>query len=1034
MAWMVWLVRGDEITDLMSTWHLVDESLSVETPDESASYTAPSAAGSGVIRLGKTIGKRRISFRLVSSAQGMAALKLQYSQLLDFFEWARQASMNKMIEPCYLVIGDGNGYDKPPLYGAGCVWHQILDAVVNPASDAYSLGLVLPGRESLEVVVILDCLLGMGKVQGLANADGWVRFDDEGSVQVWEAFTNLIHNPSFEHATFGTDWTSSNAEMTAVVEYERVRTGFKSAKLPNIGASDRTWTVSLTLAANTYALSAYAYTNGEAVTSADLSLWAKDAAVTTTFAADTAHPGWYRMTGTFVGWPGAATYGVQVKAGKVVFLDDVQLIAMASAFNTLLTNGGFETAGGGVPDVWGTWAETAGDGALADEAALMHTQAHAAKATAGATANTLVAQSATVVASTSYTLTFYTRGDGTYAGRYAVYDVTNSADIKAITSTGVTGTTHTLVSYAFTTPVGCVEASIRLYCPADDTGIAYFDTVALNKNISSSLAPYPPFCLEGYKAGAGVLWAGTEHDSNQAVTAGRFRQKTAWTTQAGFEVLFAGKGAFTAWVNTPWTGDDGLEHDLLDTYVAANQNRIRVIKFTDNKLYLESWGSTAAGSKWLDVTLTSTIWPANTDIFIAATWDDTGPTALYIYSSGGSASDTVVGTAGTWTNLTNVGTFAYLGCSGAGANQWNGWLSDVRLFGPDATITPATMYAAGRGPSQLPFVLTDVSTANPMAIGNTQGDVNGTQTYNRFWIANLAGDLPAPIRLFLGYVTDHYRLYFSVNPDVPYPYTLNVVEAESYHASSGAAVGADTTRSANNRAEITCAAVGNSGYIICSIIDTPRLMRLCRGRWRLYAIINNAAAAAADFKFRASIMQNATSLASNLSYGTIVNNYYKYSVSVAKWEVVDMGVFSLPPSMISDMSYKQTRQALTEMSYPLGIYFDVVRTAGSGSKVLYVDCFVFMNEEFSWAAGTEGLGEFVCVDNISRPAVIFNALSTTPGDVHLEPRESGGMYGKPLYLPPHRWIFGNVLVADQAGQDPTDVANPQVQYQPVFLW
>ncbi len=876
MSWMIWLVRGDEITDLMSTWHLVDESLSVETPDESASYTAPSAAGSGVIRLGKTIGKRTIRFRLISSAQGMAALKLQYAQLLDFFEWARQASMNKMIEPCYLVIGDGTGYDKPPLYGGGCVWHQILDAVVNPASDVYSLGLVLPGRESLEVVVTLDCLLGMGKVQNLANADGWVRFDDEGSVQVWEAFTNLIHNPGFEHGTFGTDWTSSDAEMTAAVEYERVYSGFKAARLPNVGGSSRTWTVTLTLTAVTYAISAYVYTNGEAVTSSDCQLWGQGAALATTFTAASGRPGWYRATATFTGVASSSTHGIQVKAGKVVFVDDVLLLI--------------------------------------------------------------------------------------YAG-----------------------------------------------------------------------GAHPPFPLEGGKAGAGILWAGTEHDSNQAVTAGRFRQKTAWTTQAGFEVLFAGKGAFTAWVNTPWAGDDGLEHDLFDSYEAANKNRIRVIKFTDNKLYLESWGSTAAGSKWLDVTLTSTIWPANTDVFIAATWDDTGPTGLYVYSSGGTLTDTSVSSAGTWTNLTNVGTFVYLGCSGAGANQWNGWFSDVRLFGPDATIVPATMYAAGRGPSQLPFVLTDVSTANPMAIGNTQGTVNSVQTYNRFWIANLAGDIPAPIRLILGH-SSQIRLYFSVNPDIPYPYTLNVVEAESYHASSGASVvAAAATRSAGNHARITCAAVGNSGYIICSIIDTPRLMRLCRGRWRVYAVIYNGAVANADFKFRVSIMQNATSLASNTVYGTLVNGYYKYSANVGHWEIVNMGVFSLPPSMISDMSYKQTRQALTEMSYPLGIYFDAERMAGTGSKTFDIDYFVFMNEEFSWDAGAEGLGEFVCVDNISRPAVIFNALSATPGDVHLEPRESGGMYGKPIYLPPHRWIFGNVL-AHSADQDPAALLYPQVQYQSVFLW
>src|SRR3972149_3921648 len=63
-------------------------------------------------------------------------------------------------------------------------------------------------------------------------------------------------------------------------------------------------------------------------------------------------------------------------------------VAADNAVNEHLANGGFETAGAGGADVWGSWTETAGDGALANETTLVHGGADAAKSTAGATDHT----------------------------------------------------------------------------------------------------------------------------------------------------------------------------------------------------------------------------------------------------------------------------------------------------------------------------------------------------------------------------------------------------------------------------------------------------------------------------------------------------------------------------------------------------------------------------------------------------------------------------------------------------------------------
>ena len=149
----------------------------------------------------------------------------------------------------------------------------------------------------------------------------------------------------------------------------------------------------------------------------------------------------------------------------------------ATADLQLLGNTGFETAGGGGADIWANWTENAGDGALADEGTIVYGGSHACKATAGASQNTYVKQAIAVTAEHSYKLTFYTRGDGTYDGQYKIYDVTNGADIVALTSTGVTGTAYQAVTVEFDAPVGCASVEIYLYCPDTDTGIAYFDHV-----------------------------------------------------------------------------------------------------------------------------------------------------------------------------------------------------------------------------------------------------------------------------------------------------------------------------------------------------------------------------------------------------------------------------------------------------------------------------------------------------------------------------------------------------------------------------
>jgi len=149
---------------------------------------------------------------------------------------------------------------------------------------------------------------------------------------------------------------------------------------------------------------------------------------------------------------------------------------------TKISNGGFETPGAGGADIWANWAETAGDGALADEIVIFQAGAHSAKITAGASSNTYVRQTtAAVTASTLYRLSWYDYAANSEALRFLVYDVSNAADIIALTTgSNVTAGWVQQMAY-FTTPVGCISARIDFRSPATNGNIVYLDTVSVNE-------------------------------------------------------------------------------------------------------------------------------------------------------------------------------------------------------------------------------------------------------------------------------------------------------------------------------------------------------------------------------------------------------------------------------------------------------------------------------------------------------------------------------------------------------------------------
>ncbi|HUT22297.1 MAG TPA: LamG-like jellyroll fold domain-containing protein [Candidatus Bipolaricaulota bacterium] len=80
---------------------------------------------------------------------------------------------------------------------------------------------------------------------------------------------------------------------------------------------------------NNYNLTAYAYTDGSAVASSDAELYYNGSTVTTSYT--DMGGGWYELSGTVTGANAARDYGVQVKAGQTVYLDDFSLNNYASS-------------------------------------------------------------------------------------------------------------------------------------------------------------------------------------------------------------------------------------------------------------------------------------------------------------------------------------------------------------------------------------------------------------------------------------------------------------------------------------------------------------------------------------------------------------------------------------------------------------------------------------------------------------------------------------------------------------------------------
>lgn len=139
-----------------------------------------------------------------------------------------------------------------------------------------------------------------------------------------------------------------------------------------------------------------------------------------------------------------------------------------------ILNGDFETY---TAPNWLYWTKRTTNGTIADEGSIVHGGSHAVKITSGSSLDTWIYTDAVVEEYRRYTLRVWARGDGTYSGRYAIYDTLNGAWVSTLTSLGVTNATYEQVDINWQAPAGCTGVRIYLAGPAHEFGYAYFDDV-----------------------------------------------------------------------------------------------------------------------------------------------------------------------------------------------------------------------------------------------------------------------------------------------------------------------------------------------------------------------------------------------------------------------------------------------------------------------------------------------------------------------------------------------------------------------------
>lgn len=152
-----------------------------------------------------------------------------------------------------------------------------------------------------------------------------------------------------------------------------------------------------------------------------------------------------------------------------------------------VVNPGFETTPGSGSNVFASWDQSTNsdtNGYVEASVLIKHSGGTGAKLTKGSSATWSlpnVNQTFAVTAGTQYKLSFWTRGDNSFAGQYAVQNVQNGTYIIANTTTGVVANVWTKVTALFTAPTACTSVKVYLSPSSTEDHYVSFDDVAFQE-------------------------------------------------------------------------------------------------------------------------------------------------------------------------------------------------------------------------------------------------------------------------------------------------------------------------------------------------------------------------------------------------------------------------------------------------------------------------------------------------------------------------------------------------------------------------
>ena len=215
-----------------------------------------------------------------------------------------------------------------PAYASYDEYYVNGTSVPNGGGGAINTQLIFTGRSPTTPVNSTSFRLGYGS-PSYASLNGdiaeMIIYDTSLSStnrQLIESYLQKKYGISAGYLTVTRDVATTYASSAGSAKIVAGSLGGNFTQSVNVGDTD------------SYNLNVYAYTTGAAITSSDAELYYNGSVVSTSYTS--VGGGWYKLTGTLTGANATRQYGIQVKGGKTIYLDNFSVNKFTSA--TLTSN------------------------------------------------------------------------------------------------------------------------------------------------------------------------------------------------------------------------------------------------------------------------------------------------------------------------------------------------------------------------------------------------------------------------------------------------------------------------------------------------------------------------------------------------------------------------------------------------------------------------------------------------------------------------------------------------------------------------